>query len=141
LSTYFDTSTLLKLLIDEPGSVRAQRLWTQAGAAASVTLIRVEARAGLAAAHRGGRLSTADHDRAKDRLGLLLDQLTELDVTEALMAMASQLAEDEALRAYDAVHLAAALLAGSEVLTSADARLLEAASRQGLLVADPTDGA
>jgi hypothetical protein len=73
---------------------------------------------------------------AKQRLASLLDELTELEVTDALIASASQLAEDDTLRGYDAVHLAGALLAGCDVLTSADVRLLTAAERRGLVVAD-----
>lgn len=48
------------------------------------------------------------------------------------------LAEEESLRAYDAVHLAAALTVEATVLSSADADLT-AAGRRGLHVAKPLD--
>ena len=47
---YIDTSTLLKLIIEENGSERAMTIWSSADAAASVSLVVVEARAALAAA-------------------------------------------------------------------------------------------
>ena len=55
--TYVDTSTLLKLVVEEPGSERASTIWTSADAVASVALIVVEVRAALAAARRGRRLT------------------------------------------------------------------------------------
>ena len=54
---YFDTSALLPLLIDEPGSERAGRLWDEADHVVSVRLIYVEARAALAQARRLERLA------------------------------------------------------------------------------------
>jgi uncharacterized protein len=45
--------------------------------------------------------------------------------------------EDEGLRDYDAVHLAAALVVEATVFTSADAALCAAAARRGLHIADP----
>lgn len=136
--TYIDTSVLVKLLVDEPGSARAAQLWDRAGSLVSVALVEVEARAALASAHRAGRLSGVQHRAAKRSLGALLDQLDEVEVRTELIAAASELAEQRGLRGYDAVHLAAALLVGAEVLASADADLLEAASHHGLAVADPT---
>ena len=53
--------------------------------------------------------------------------------------MAADLAEDEHLRGYDAVHLAAALTVEAEILTSADTALCEAAERRGLHIANPLD--
>jgi uncharacterized protein len=44
----FDTSALIPLLIEEPGSVRAGRVWDVADHVTSVRLIYTEARAALA---------------------------------------------------------------------------------------------
>ncbi len=57
--TYVDTSTLLKVVVAEEGSDRATRIWEAADALTAVALIMVEARAALAAAQRGGRLTSA----------------------------------------------------------------------------------
>jgi PIN domain nuclease of toxin-antitoxin system len=48
--TYVDTSTLLKLVVDEEGSDRAAVIWSSAESVAAVSLIEVEARSALAAA-------------------------------------------------------------------------------------------
>ena len=57
--TYVDTSTLIKLIVDEEGSDRAELIWQSADSVASVSSVVVEARAALAAAVRARRLSTA----------------------------------------------------------------------------------
>jgi predicted nucleic acid-binding protein len=135
--TYVDTSTLLKLVIDEDGSDRAGTIWTSADTVVSVALIIVEARAALAGARRGGRLTAKQHAEAKAELGVLLADLHIVEPTEQLIAAAADSAEAEGLRGYDAVHLAAAVLVEATLLTSADAELCAAAQRRGLHVANP----
>lgn len=137
--TYVDTSTLLKLLVEEAGSEHAELIWNAADVLVSASLVVVEARAALAAAERGGCLMRAAHREAKAALGDLLDGLTVVEVTEELVADAAELAEQESLRGYDAVHLAAALLVDARILTSADTGLCDAATRRGLHVANPLD--
>ena len=137
--TYVDTSSLLKLLVDEEGSDHVGWLWDTAEVVASVSLVVVEACAALAAAERGARLTAAEHRRAKTELDVLVAELTIVGVTEDLVVQAAGLAHSEALRGYDAVHLAAALTVGADVLTSADSALCAAAERCGLHVANPLD--
>lgn len=136
---YVDTSSLLKLLIDEPGSERAELIWDGADHVVSCRLALVESRAALAAAERGGRLTRAQHRAAKASLRELVEQLDLAEVTAELVDQAAELAEQQALRGYDAVHLAAALRVEADVLTSADTALCDAAQRVGLAVANPLD--
>ena len=92
--TYVDTSTLIKLIVDEEGSDRAELIWQSADSVASVSLVVVEARAALAAAARGQRLSTAQLHVAKTELAAFVDDLHLVEVTEELVESAAQLAED-----------------------------------------------
>jgi len=135
--TYVDTSILIKLIIEEEGSDRADLLWQSADSVASGILVVVEARAALAAAARGKRLSVGQLQIAKTELAAFVDDLHLVEVNEELIESAAHLAETESLRGYDAVHLAAALFVGAAVLASADRALREAAERQGLHIADP----
>ncbi len=139
--TYVDTSVLIKVLVEEPGTDAARRLWTEADALASVTLVAVEARAALAAARRGRRLTPARYRRVVANLGELLDQLDLIGVGDEIVEQAGDLAESAALRGYDAVHLAGALLVEASVMASADRALCSAAERLGLHIADPTEAA
>lgn len=138
--TYVDTSTLLKLVVEEAGSDVAAVIWDSADALASVGLVVVEARAALAAAHRAGRLTADQHREAKREAEALIEELHLVDVGEGLIVAAADLAEADGLRGYDAVHLAGALLIEAEILTSADGALCEAASGRGLHIANPLDG-
>lgn len=137
--TYVDTSTLLKRLVDEEGSPRADVIWETADVLASAVIVVVEARAALAAARRDRRLTAAELRAAKRALGELLEEITFVELTDELIADAGDLAETEALRGDDAVHLAAALAVEASILTSADEALCAAADRNGLLVANPLD--
>lgn len=137
--TYVDTSTLLKLLIEEPGSAQAALIWDSADVVAAARVAHVEARAALAAANRARRMSSAQMQRSKIELTGLWQQFTIVEITEGLVGAAGDLAEDEGLRGYDAIHLAAALQIGADLLTSADTDLCAAAARRGLHVANPID--
>lgn len=138
--TYVDTSTLIKLIIDEEGSDRADMIWQSADQVAAASLILVEARAALASAARLGRLTKAQHLTAKAELGTFYDDLHVVAITDELVGDAAEVAEVEGLRGYDAVHLAAALMIGATILTSADTNLCDAAARRGLHTANPLDG-
>lgn len=137
--TYVDTSSLLKLVVEEVGSSQVSLIWDSADVLATVTLITVECHAALAGAARAGRLNPAQHRAAKGNLADLFAQLSQIEVTDALLAQASELAEADGLRAYDAVHLAAALLVRSTIFSSADKALNDAAAHHGLHVVNPLE--
>lgn len=137
--TYVDTSSLLKLVIDEDGSERVELIWDSADVVAGSASVVVEARAALAAAARDARLTAAQHRKDKAELAVLVEELSIVEVTEQLITDAAELAEQEALRGDDAVHLASALMIGADLVTSADEALCEAAARRGLHVANPLD--
>jgi predicted nucleic acid-binding protein len=136
-TTYLDTSTLMKLLVVEEGSVRASVIWGEADVPASSVLVEVEARAALAAARRGRRVSSAEHRAALAELDRCLTHMWLVPVRTEVVTAACRLAEDEGLRGYDAVHLASAFAVGADIVTSADADLCRAATNRGLAIANP----
>jgi predicted nucleic acid-binding protein len=137
MTTYVDTSSLVKLTIREPGSDWASMIWAVSIDRVSVALVEVEGRAALARAHRAGRLSTGALSRAKAWFTELVDDLRLVAVDRPLIERAGHLAESHGLRAYDAIHLAAAERVQPELVTSADADLCRAASAMGFDVANP----
>lgn len=137
--TYVDTSTLIKLLIDEAGTTEAGRIWDEPDVLVSARIGHVEARAALAAARRQGRISADVLRNGVDGLDILWSQLSVVEIDEALMRLAGDLAAAHSLRGYDAVHLAAAHVVGADVFSSADRRLCMAASMSGFHVANPID--
>ena len=137
--TYVDTSTLIKLLIDEVGTTEAGLIWDEPDVLVSSRVGHVEARAALAAARRQGRISAVVLRAAVEGLEVLWSQVSVVEIDEDLMRLAGDLAVAHSLRGYDALHLAAAHLVGADVFSSADRRLCEAASSSGFHVANPLD--
>jgi uncharacterized protein len=82
-------------------------------------------------------LTARAHDRAVAELDALNTELVIIGVDEALAQRAGELADERALRGYDAVHLASALAlgAGETILVTWDRDLSNAAVRAGVAVA------
>ncbi|MBI2169267.1 MAG: type II toxin-antitoxin system VapC family toxin [Actinobacteria bacterium] len=135
VAKYFDTSSVVALVLDEPASARARREWELADSCASVELLYVEGRSALARAAERGRVS--DAQRANDRRSFedLVGETSDVALTRALIHRAGDLAAAYALRAYDAVHLAAAeSLSADTVFVSGDHRQCSVAQMLGLPV-------
>jgi len=81
-------------------------------------------------------LTARAHDRAVAELDALNAELAIVAVDEALAQRAGELADERALRGYDAVHLASALALGPEtILATWDRDLSDASVGAGLAVA------
>lgn len=107
-------------------------LWAGSLPGASSILAYPEGRAALAAARRSGRLGAPGHARARAELESLQRELLIVGIDEPLAHHAGQLAEEQALRGYDAVHLASALvLDGDVVVVTWDGELRRAAVESG----------
>ena len=135
---YFDTSAVVPLLISEPGSRRAASLWETADRVVSVRLVYPETRAALAQAQRLGRVGTRDLRDAVTELDSLFEEIDLVEVDAPLARLAGELAEIHRLRGYDAVHLAAAdrIRDPSVVVVAGDSALLDAATAEGMAVAE-----
>ena len=131
---YFDASSFLKLVIDEPGSAEAHETWVAAHRRLSSRLLYPEARAGLARAQRMQRITEPELDAARARVEVYIEDTVLLDVTHAISRHAGNLAEEHGLRAYDAVHLASVDAIADEVtvLVAADGDLIRAARTFGI---------
>jgi uncharacterized protein len=117
----------------------AAELWATTHPAISSILCYPEGRAALAAARRGARLTVAAHRRALDDFESLQGELLLIGIDAQFAHEAGRLAEEFALRGYDAVHLASALSAGEAItLVSWDEELRRAAAHNGCAVAPPT---
>jgi uncharacterized protein len=136
---YIDTSTFVKLIIEEEGSDAAEVLWDEADNLLTSMLLHVEARAALAAAQRAGRLTDPQFREATQVLASLWLQFEIVEI-EALVLAAGGLAERHGLRGYDAMHLASALRVGADVFSTADRRLAAAAESEGMHISDPQTG-
>jgi predicted nucleic acid-binding protein len=125
---YFDASALVKLVIDEPGSIEL-RAFTSASAGRATSIVgTLEARRG--ALRRGG--STVEH------LAFVLDAFEVIELDQEIADAASTL-EPRELRTLDAIHIASAAALGRDLaaLVTYDRRMIDAAVWAGLPVVSP----
>jgi uncharacterized protein len=134
---YFDSSALVKLVIEEDGSDLVASLWDGCDAALSSRLASPEVWAALAAAARHHRLDARALRTAQTDWGLFESALRRVELTVAVERRAGELAAEHSLGGADAVHLASALAIGSPDLVVAvwDRRLRDGAIQAGLRVA------
>lgn len=134
---YFDSSALVKLLVDEEGSEVAALLWDSCDAALSNRLAYPEVRAALAAARRAHRLAADDEERAAAAWEEYWAAMRTVELTQAVSAHAGDLAGRRALGGADAVHLASLLALESPDVVFAvwDTRLRNAATEEGVIIA------
>lgn len=139
---YADTSALVKLYVTEPGSTEVRVAVQRSVALCSHAIAYVEMRAAFAGAERLGRLTAAGLARLVSEFEQDWETMRRIRTDTPLLRRAGALAESEKLRAYDAIHLAAAeraahALAGPQFRFLAfDEPLNRAAASLGLSLLD-----
>jgi predicted nucleic acid-binding protein len=136
LIAYFDTSALVKLVLDESGSDIVLTAWDGADLRVTSRFAFPELRAALAEAERDGRLSPADHRAVKRSLPRRASQIDVIELSPAVADAAGDLAERFALTGADAVHLASGLAVSEDeaIFLTWDRRLASGAAAAGLAV-------
>jgi predicted nucleic acid-binding protein len=135
VTLYLDTSSLVKLYVEESGSEAVRRLVSGANVVATSVVAYAETRAALARLRRDGVLTAAQSTSAKREFMGQWPTYLALDATDALCRTAGELAEKYRLRGFDSIHLASfadvARRAGIDDtrFSSYDARLNDAARR------------
>lgn len=134
---YFDSSALVKLVVEEMGSQVAAELWDGCDAAVSSRLAYPEVRSALAAAGRNRSLDERGVELAEEAWEELWAATRPVELTQRVERRAGELAGVHGLRGADAVHLASALVIGNVELVMAvwDRRLHAGAVAAGLAVA------
>jgi uncharacterized protein len=134
---YFDSSALVKLVVEEPGSDLAAAMWDGCDAGLTSRLAYPEVCAALAASGR-------NHELDEDGLAVAEQAWEEywaatrpVELTGSVERCAGELARLHSLRGADAVHLASALVIGDPELIFAvwDWRLHAGAQAAHLRVA------
>jgi len=134
---YFDSSALVKLVVEEDGSELASALWDGCDAALSSRLAYPEVCAALAAAHRHHDLDDEGFAAAAADWEEFWAATRAVELTAAVERRAGELARRCGLRGADAVHLASAVAVGTPDLVVAvwDRRLHAGVVAEGVAVA------
>lgn len=136
MSSYLDASALVKLVLAERGTDVVEDLWVHTVDVYTSLLCYTELRAAAAAAIRGGRVRASDVPALRDRVEVIWDQVTGIEVDDRVVRAAGDLADRHGLRAADAIHLASAIRVREPdtAFVAFNARLREAAAAEGFLV-------
>lgn len=137
---YFDSSALVKLVLDEDGSDIAAVLWNACDAAISSRLAYPEVCAALAAAARSHDLTESEVSAATAEWEEFWASMRPVELTADVEQAGGAFAQRQRLRGADSVHLASAIALGVPDLTVAvwDRRLHAGAVAVGLAVAPAT---
>lgn len=135
---YLDSSALVKLLVEEPGSTEVRRALKAAELVGTVAISRAEVIAALSKAVRVGALSMDGAEAARHRLRTEWPHFLRLQVSDILIDRAGDLAWAYGLRGYDAVQLAACELWRQSLvlpisLMTFDVKLWKSAAAVGLV--------
>lgn len=138
MTTCFDTSAMVKLLIGEDGSAVVGQLWARTTDPYASIVAYPELRGSIARGLRGGRIAPGDYPTARMELERLWQTVIEIAFNAGLARSAGTLAEKHGLGALDAIHLASALSIATPddrpTFVTFDRRLAEAALAEGLAV-------
>lgn len=135
MTLYLDTSSLVKLYVEEADSEAVREEVARAHLVSTSAVAYPEARAAFARRRRERALTPSDVARAKRALDDDWPRYLVLAPSESICKTAGHLAEQYALRGFDAVHLATFLevvgrAAGETVVFSShDSALTKAAAR------------
>ena len=137
---YVDTSALIKIYVTEEGTDTVQEAVSRASVVAASRVAYVEARAALARACRESRIRERDLRQSVAEMDEDWKRFLVVEVSDDLVQRAGDLAEEYALRAYDALKLASALTLTRRVdsgvfFLAFDQALTQAAQSAGLAVA------
>ena len=138
---YLDTSALVKLYVEE---VYSDQVIKQAGRteiSATSRIAYVETLSGIARKLRDGDMSRKEHEVLLEEFENDWNNFLVIEVTEEICRISGELLRSPLLRAFDAIHLASAVLLRRKIkedvwFSSFDKLLNVAAQAEGLKNAD-----
>ena len=135
---YLDTSSLVKLYVEEEGSTDVADLVKSSSATATSLIAYAEARAAFSRRYREKAFSQTQLRRLVSALQEDWESYLIVRVTKDLVEKAGDLAESHGLKGFDAIHLSSALVLRGEsslpvIFSCADEKLQKASKLEDLL--------
>jgi predicted nucleic acid-binding protein len=134
LNVFLDSSALAKRYVEEPGSDRVEKILLSASSLGVSVLCLPEVLSALCRRRRERSLSHPQYVRAKAALLEDIRDSNVINITERVVARATELLERWPLRSSDSLHVASAAEWEAELFVSADDRQCAAARAYGLQV-------
>ena len=135
---YWDTSSLVPLIVEGANSKKMEALFREDPGVATWWGTRVECASAIRRREREGRLDAGEANQPSMLLETLASDWAEVQPGHEIRSIAARLLAVHPLSAGDAFQLAAAIRWASEItggatMVTLDERLKEAASREGLI--------
>jgi predicted nucleic acid-binding protein len=139
LLLYMDSSSIVKLYIDEAGSIETEIEYNRADRVATSIVAYAEVRAAFASNHRNGTVTADSLQFLTQEFDAAWPYFYAIPISEGLVKPAGSLAQTHALSGFDAIHLASALefrrrSPDTVNFAVADARLRAGALAEGFVV-------
>lgn len=136
---YMDTSSLVKLYVEETDSDKIRKLLQKATIVSTSKVAYVEARAAFARKHREEGFSYRDLRNIISDLDRDWESYFVIDLTDGLIRFAGDIAEKYLLRAFDSIHLASVInlkmrLKRDIYFSCNDLQLNRAAEKEGIII-------
>jgi predicted nucleic acid-binding protein len=134
---YLDTSSLVKLYVEEDGSSKVDTLNESAEVTATSIVAYSEARAAFSRRFREKAFTQKEYNLIKKSFDKDWSSYLILNVTGDTIRLAGNIAEKHALRGFDSIHLASAVILRKELslpvtFSCFDEILQKASEREGL---------
>ena len=136
---YLDTSSLVKLYVDETGSDRIREISRQASVISTSKVAYAEARSAFARKQKEGGFSHRTLRRIVEDFNRDWESYFVIEITDGLIRSAGDLAEKHLLRGFDSIHLASAIQLKNKTrsetyFSSTDLRLNQSAEKEGMTI-------
>ena len=136
---YLDTSSLIKLYVDEIDSEKIKGIANKAAVISTSKIAYAEARSAFARKQREDGFSISVLRKVVEDLNKDWESYFLIEVTDGLIRFAGDMAEKYLLRGFDSIHLASAVNLKNKInadiyFSSHDTRLNQAAEREGMSV-------
>jgi len=136
---YFDTSSLVKLYVDETDSDKIKDIAYKATVISTSKIAYVEARAAFARKQKEGGFPLTILRRITEDLNKDWESYFVIEITNALIRSAADIAEKYLLRGFDSIHLASVIALKNKIesdvfFSCSDSKLNRAARKEGIKI-------
>ncbi len=136
---YLDTSSLVKLYVEEIDSKKVRDIAGRAAVISTSKIAYVEARAAFVRKQKGGGFSLTSLRKVVEDFEKDWESYFVIEITDGLIRFAGDIAEKYVLRSFDSIHLASAVHLRNRIksavhFSSLDIRLNQSAAKEGIIV-------
>jgi len=136
---YLDTSSLVKLYVEEIDSEKMKDVARNAAAISTAKIAYAEARSAFARKQKEGGFSLNALRKIVEELNRDWESYFVIEITDGLIRFAGDTAERYLLRGFDAIHLASAVHLKNKInseiyFSSHNTRLNQAAEKEGMII-------